>query len=78
LIVAEGTEPDLKSSTKLRIRRDLGVTNMDQQTDTDLGQTDEDILTYDVSDEALEAAAGTERGAYTQLSVSCHKVAYCC
>jgi hypothetical protein len=30
---------------------------------TDLDQTDEDILTYDVSDEALEAAAGTERGA---------------
>jgi hypothetical protein len=29
---------------------------------TDLDQTDEDILTYDVSDEALEAAAGTERG----------------
>ena len=26
-------------------------------------QTDEDILTYTVSDEALEAAAGTERGA---------------
>jgi hypothetical protein len=32
-------------------------------TTTDLDQTDEDILTYDVSDEALEAAAGTERGA---------------
>jgi hypothetical protein len=32
---------------------------MDQQTDTDLDQADEDILTYDVSDEALEAAAGT-------------------
>jgi hypothetical protein len=27
-----------------------------------LDQTDEDILTYTVSDEALEAAAGTERG----------------
>ena len=27
-----------------------------------LDQTDEDILTYDVSDEALEAAAGRERG----------------
>jgi hypothetical protein len=31
-------------------------------TTTDLHQTDEDILTYTVSDEALEAAAGTERG----------------
>jgi hypothetical protein len=31
--------------------------------DTDLDQVDEDILTYTVSDEALEAAAGTERGA---------------
>jgi hypothetical protein len=34
---------------------------MDQQIDTDLDQVDEEILTYDVSDEALEAAAGTER-----------------
>ena len=32
---------------------------MDQQTDIELDQADEDILTYDVSDEALEAAAGT-------------------
>ena len=29
---------------------------------TTLDQTDEEILTYTVSDEALEAAAGTERG----------------
>jgi hypothetical protein len=29
---------------------------------TDLDQVDEDILTYTVSDEALEAAAGTESG----------------
>jgi hypothetical protein len=36
---------------------------MNLQIDTDLDQADEDILTYDVSDEALEAAAGTERGA---------------
>ena len=35
---------------------------MDDDT-TDLDQTDEDILTYNVSDEALEAGAGTERGA---------------
>jgi hypothetical protein len=35
---------------------------MDQQTDTDLDQADEDILSNTVSDEALEAAAGTERG----------------
>jgi hypothetical protein len=34
---------------------------MTDQTDT-LDQTDEDILSYTVSDEALEAAAGTERG----------------
>ena len=39
---------------------------MDQQTDTDLDQADEEILTYTVSDEALEAAAGTERGAIAQ------------
>jgi hypothetical protein len=28
----------------------------------DVEQVDEDILTYTVSDEALEAAVGTERG----------------
>ena len=39
---------------------------MDQQADTDLDQAEEEILTYTVSDEALEAAAGTaERGALT-------------
>jgi hypothetical protein len=32
----------------------------------DDSQTDEDILSYTVSDEALEAAAGTERGADTK------------
>jgi hypothetical protein len=36
---------------------------MDNSTTTGtLDQADEDILTYTVSDEALEAAAGTERG----------------
>jgi hypothetical protein len=30
-----------------------------------LDQADEDILTYEVSDEALEAAAGTDRGGYS-------------
>jgi hypothetical protein len=33
---------------------------MDHQTNTDLGHAEEEILTYTVSDEALEAAA--ERG----------------
>jgi hypothetical protein len=33
---------------------------MDDQTNPDLDQTDEDILAYTVSDEALGAAAGTE------------------
>jgi hypothetical protein len=32
---------------------------MNDQTNTDLDQADEDILTYEVSDEALEAASGT-------------------
>ena len=31
-----------------------------------LDQADEEILTYTVSDEALEVAARTERGAYTE------------
>jgi hypothetical protein len=30
-----------------------------------LDQTEEEILTYDVSDEALETAAGAEKGAWT-------------
>jgi hypothetical protein len=34
---------------------------MDNPANT-LDQADEDILTYTASDEALEAAAGTERG----------------
>ena len=34
----------------------------DPNTTTGTHETDEDILTYTVSDEALEAAAGTERG----------------
>jgi hypothetical protein len=35
----------------------------DNNTAIDAIQIDEDILTYTVSDEALEGAAGTERGA---------------
>jgi len=35
---------------------------MDDDTTTDIDQADEDILTYTVSDEALEAASGSERG----------------
>jgi hypothetical protein len=34
----------------------------DNNTSIDAIQTDEDTLTYTASDEALEAAAGTERG----------------
>jgi hypothetical protein len=38
----------------------------------DLDQADEEILTYTVSDEALEAASGTERKLMTDpLSVCC-------
>ena len=38
---------------------------------TTLDQTDEDILTYTVSDEVIEAAAGIEKGAggYTMWRV---------
>ena len=36
---------------------------------TDLDQADEEILTYAVSDEALEAAAGTERPAATGFTL---------
>jgi hypothetical protein len=36
--------------------------NDSNNTAAGLNQADEDIITYTVSDEALEAAAGTERG----------------
>jgi hypothetical protein len=41
---------------------------------TNLDQTDEDILTYTVSDEAIEAAAGIERP-YT--IIGCNSVFAC-
>ena len=41
------------------------------ETTIDVDQTDEDILTLDVSDEALEAAAGTERGAGRTILPTC-------
>ena len=44
---------------------------MDQQTDIDLDQADEEILTHTVSDQALEAAAGPiarPLGAFPTLS----------
>jgi hypothetical protein len=37
----------------------------DNNTTATLDQADEDILTYTISDEALEAAARSERGAGT-------------
>ena len=42
---------------------------MDKQSDTNLDQTDEDILTDTISDEALEAAADPEGGAQSTFSV---------
>jgi hypothetical protein len=46
------------------------------ETTIDVDQTDEDILTYEVSDEALEAAAGTEGGAYS-LPLCSHALVPC-
>jgi hypothetical protein len=48
------------------------------ETTTDQKQSDEDILTYDVSDEALEAAAGTERGMSLGGSTGKYGNPYCC
>jgi hypothetical protein len=39
----------------------------DNDTD-DLNRTEEEILTYEVSDEAMEAASGTYNGGRTTLS----------
>jgi hypothetical protein len=50
---------------------------MNDQTDT----LDEDILSYTVSDEALEAAAGTERGAGAPTGGTCYRaqtITPCC
>jgi hypothetical protein len=48
-------------------------------TANDAIQIDEEILTYTVSDEGLEGAAGTERGAYpASLHTYHHPPAYCC
>ena len=48
----------------------------DQTTDLDL--TDEDILTYTLSDEALEAAAGMERGDVGLSGATLHSRNACC
>jgi hypothetical protein len=47
-------------------------------TTTDLDQTDEDILTCAVSDEALEAAAGEERPAKNSGYGMTIAGSYCC
>jgi hypothetical protein len=44
---------------------------------TDLNQVDEDILTYTVSDEALEAAAGTGHPLVNTEFMSCHGTHFC-
>jgi hypothetical protein len=46
--------------------------------DIDAIQTDEDILTYDLSDEALEAAADTDRGAFLSFTMNYHYGPPCC
>jgi hypothetical protein len=45
---------------------------------TSLDQADEEILTYTLSDEALEAAAGTERGVPTANSLIVNTAPVCC
>ncbi len=53
----------------------MGDTNT---THASLDQTDEDILTCEVSDEALEAAAGTTR-VFTAMITDCPTIlASCC
>jgi hypothetical protein len=51
--------------------------NDSSNTAAGLDRADEEILTYTVSDEALEAAAGTERGAGS-LPRTVDKLARCC
>jgi hypothetical protein len=49
----------------------------DNNTTAGLDQADEDILSYTVSDEALEAAAGTEHSDYTVHSLIAHCLFAC-
>ena len=49
----------------------------DNNTAIDAIQIDEDILTYTVSDEALEDAAGTEHSDYTVHSAIAHCLFAC-
>jgi hypothetical protein len=52
---------------------------MDNSTTTStLDQADEDVLTYTVSDEALEAAAGTEGGRGNYYSNPFNPATDCC
>jgi hypothetical protein len=48
---------------------------MDDTTSFTLDQADEEILSYTVSDEALEAAVGTEKGVITAIP---RPYSYCC
>ena len=56
-----------------------GAIAMDDTSATDaiLDLADEDILTYDVSDEALEAAAGTTR-LWTAMITDCPTIVPAC
>lgn len=46
-------------------------------TTVDRDQTDEDMLTHDVSDEALEAASGTEQDRRIRMYTTSAKQPYC-
>jgi hypothetical protein len=47
-----------------------GALSMDNSSTTTGDQTDEEIVSYTVSDEALEAAARTERGSLSFVTCS--------
>jgi hypothetical protein len=51
---------------------------MDQQSNIELDQADEEIFTSTVSDAALEAAAGTERGHVRYTGLGCHTLPTSC
>jgi hypothetical protein len=55
-------EPVAGFEVRIAARAFLRAEGQPMNDTTALDQADEDILTYDLSDEALEAAAGTERG----------------
>jgi hypothetical protein len=73
--------PTLREPTRVRrpFQKDhIAVEHLIHTTDDTLDLAEEEILTHTVSDEALEATAGTERGANWSAQLTCVVNYYSC